>query len=483
MENSELPRSSAIDPMHSFASRSRDGATQPAEFGLVPARRALLSAYAALDPKLRAELERVEPGLVVDVDDPLDAVVEAANVWDEAPDRPRVHPIHLAQATMQTLRGRSRDSLPDLAPIIRVLVGALNSDVPDIRFLVEEELRQPEPDIRRRWAKFHKAFVGRASVDQLTPELRQIPVAWCMPELRSYRGEIVARVETRLVVEKAATDLDTLAAAVMPGNWRTCNEFFCSLDRREDRDPDCAPPATGGTLAVSTPNWRGVYEERVGRCPEGWYPDTFLVFTWNRTPTQIILMYELAPQRTGDRTVLRVDEGYLQVSQINNDTYDVSTVKYLLYDDNFIPGGGQTLGQAACQMGWLDYSINQFTGCADQLAGGATAERVPGETTGETPAATPGGHPGGLDADLQEVLKACQGNIAQSVSETDDQLRRIVARIQAGQYGPDAAVMDAGQLLARAIRDSARSAIGHRELLSDYDALLRRFIRRSDDRP
>ena len=104
-----------------------------------------------------------------------------------------------------------------------------------------------------------------------------------------------------------------------------------------------------------------MYEERVGSCPAGWFPDTFLLFSWRRTPTQIVLRYELAPRRPGDRTVLRVDQGYVQVDRVGP-RYVVSTVKYLLFDDARIPSGGQTLGLTACQLGWLDYSINQFGG-------------------------------------------------------------------------------------------------------------------------
>ena len=190
---------------------------------------------------------------------------------------------------------------------------------------------------------------------RLAPELRPIRVAWCVPELRLDDNEYVSRVETRLVVEDN-TPLDELAEAVLPDNWSRCNDFFCSLTRRADRDTGCSPPATGGDLRIDKPSWRGVYEERVGTCPDGWFPDTYLLFTWTKTPQQIILRYELAPGRSGDNTVLRIDEGYIQVDRVGP-CYEVSTLKYLLFDDTYLDGGGQTLAQAACQLGWLDYSM------------------------------------------------------------------------------------------------------------------------------
>ena len=149
-----------------------------------------------------------------------------------------------------------------------------------------------------------------------------------------------------------------------------------------------------------------MYEERVGNCPGGWFPDTFLLFTWERTERQLILGYELAPRRRRDRTVLRVDQGYIQVDRLP-DVYQVSTLKYLLFDDRSIPGGGQTLAQAACQLGWLDCSINQFTACARDLA-----------SSGWTPAVTappPGGT--GLDDELQAVLDRCQAHLLETASD------------------------------------------------------------------
>ena len=158
----------------------------------------------------------------------------------------------------------------------------------------------------------------------------------------------------------------------MPGNWSAFNDFFCSVTPRPRPGRRLSPrasdaPATGGDLEPDLPYWRGVYEEKVGDCPAGWFPDTYLVFTWNRTDDQIVLRYKLAPRRPDDRTVLKIDEGYVQVDQVGDKRYEVSTVKYLLFDDDRYPSGGQTLARTACQLGWLDYSINQFTSSAADL--------------------------------------------------------------------------------------------------------------------
>ena len=205
---------SAIDPLGSAATRARTSADGPARTGLTPARRELLSAYAALDPKLHEELEIVEPGLVPAVDDPAAAVVRAAELWDATPDRPRIHPLQLAQAALRVFDGRTPDSLPALTPIVRVLAGPEHADrIPEVLPAIQTELlNRPERDLKLRWTAFQSA-----AFEALTTELKEVPVAWCTPGVRAYNGEIVARVETRLVVKKA-TDLDTLAApAGRPG--------------------------------------------------------------------------------------------------------------------------------------------------------------------------------------------------------------------------------------------------------------------------
>lgn len=427
-------------------------------------RRALLGVYAAMDPRLRAELHAVG----VDFPEGMDpfAQLEEAAAEPEERDRPRPHPLHLAFAAMRVLRERPgppqvRENLrrvaarlvdPEAAPgdqgiaaaeaVAAALVRAAGPDVP------EEE----------RWTQV-VAAVG----PQLHPELRIIQEAWCRPSLRQVGDEIVPRIETRLVVDDQRS-LDELAPAVVPDNWKRCNDFFCDLIRVPERDSGC-PGATGGDLTAAAGYWRGVYEERVGSCPGGWFPDTFLLFTWDRTERQLILAYELAPRRMRDRTVLRVDQGYIQVDRLP-DVYQVSTVKYLLFDDRSIPGGGQSLAQAACQLGWLDCSINQFTACASDLA----AQRNPA-------GAAPPGEPG-LDGELQAVLDRCQAHLLETASDADAQLGRTLARVRDGSYGLDEYVGDWGELVARGVRDGARSVQGQLDLVLSAADVVRTMARR-----
>ena len=480
----ELPLSpSAIDPLTppgSERARLLDTESTP----LSPDRQVLISVYAALQgeqfkDRLREELAKVEPGLVLDVPDPLEALRETAEHWGQRSDRHEVHPIQLAFATMSAL-AQEPDDLPSprleaaLAPILSVLSGppfpgpSLPTDHID---RITQALRAaPRIAKRERWTK----FVERVG-DLLSPQLRRIRASWCENGLVSLRNEVVSKVETRLVVEAQGDTLDSLALAVLPDNWSVCNDFFCSLTRRDDRDAGCVPPATGGDLTIALPGWRGVYEERVGRCPPGWFPDTYLLFNWSKTDDQLILRYELAPSRAGDKSVLRVDEGYLQVDWVDPH-YEVSTVKYLLFDDKKIPNGGQTLGLSACAFGWLDYSINQFTDCAAQLSDQTVARDGTavgsGQSTGNGDEAT------GLSGDLVAVLQRCEAEIRQSATETDAQLKRIIGRLRDGDYGLDAGASDAGELLTRAIRDGARSVRGQLDLLNEYVDLVNKFRRR-----
>jgi hypothetical protein len=427
-------------------------------------RRALLGVYAAMDARLRAELRSVG----VEFDEGLDPhaqLQEAADEPDE-PGRPRPHPLHLAFAAMRVLRsgagspGVRRDNLR------RVAARLVDPDTPpgDQRIAAVnavaaalERAAGPEVAEEDRWSQV-VAAVG----EQLHPELRIIREAWCRPSLRQVGGEVVSRIETRLVVEDQRS-LDELAPAVVPDNWEHCNDFFCDLLRVPERDTGC-PGATGGDLVASAAHWRGVYEERVGNCPGGWFPDTFLLFTWDRTERQLILSYELAPRRRRDRTVLRVDQGYLQVDRLP-DVYQVSTLKYLLFDDRSIPGGGQTLAQAACQLGWLDCSINQFTACARDLASGRTP----------VVAAPPAGT--GLDDELQAVLDRCQAHLLETASDADAQLGRALAKLRDGSYSLDEYVGDLGELVARGIRDGARSVRDQLDLALSAADIVRTMAR------
>jgi hypothetical protein len=206
-----------------------------------------------------------------------------------------------------------------------------------------------------------------------------------------------------------------------------------------------------------------VYEERVGYCPRGWFPDTYLLFTWEMSAQQIILRYELAPnRRAADQTVLKIDEGYVQVDQLS-DGYEVSTLKYLLFDDRYVPGGGQTLGRWACQLGWLDYSINQFTDCVRQS-----------EVTTDTSSGRPSA---GIDAQLQHVLDRCEAHLRQTADDTNSQLARAAGKLRRGTYTLNDYVADLGQLLARSIRDGSRSLEGQADLAAGLADLARAYGR------
>jgi hypothetical protein len=422
---------------------------------------ALLGVYAADDPELKRELRY----LGVDFPEPLDAYAQlraAAEVRRDEEDRPRIHGLHLAFAAMFVLGDAPRaDFREQLEPVaMRLIDPEAPPDVHDdaIRAVLDALERNARVEVapEERWAQ-----VVQEAGRYLDPELRKIETAWCRPELREVDDEFVSRIETMLVVRDQRT-LDQLAPAVLPQNWKYCNDFFCDLTRVEQRDAGCAG-VTHGDLSATATHWRGVYEERVGSCPAGWFPDTYLLFTWDRSAHQLILRYELAPRRKNDKTVLKIDQGYIQVDRLS-DTYQVSTVKYLLFDDRSIPGGGQSLAQTACPLGWLDYSINQFTVCAQNLASSVTT--------------APAQPPAGVDAELQRLLDRCHAHLLETASDADAQFGRVMAELRKGSYGLDDWVGDWARVVGRAIRDGSRSLRGQIDFLSQTVDMAREFTRR-----
>ena len=437
--------------------------------GLSRKRRALLGVYDALDPdhKLRNELSYVGVRLE-ESQDPL-AMLQAAAEQPDDPGRPRVHPLHLAFAAMRVLREpgplapRAREGL------LRVAARLVDPEAPPGDLAAEavnavttalEHAAAPGVRDQDRWT-----LLVEEAGDHLDPQLAAIREAWCDPGLRQVGGEVASRIETRLLVRDDRT-IGELAPAVLPQNWKQCNDFFCDLIALPGRR---CPGATGGDLTVSSAYWRGVYEERVGECPAGWFPDTFLAFTWERSDRQLILRYELAPRRPGDETVLKIDQGYIQVDSLPGE-YLVSTVKYLLFDDRFIPGGGQTLGQSACQLGWLDCSINQFTDCAAAV----TAASESGTATRRPDAE--------LDAGMQRVLDRCEAHLAETAGDTDAQLTRTITKVREGSYRLDDYVGDLGELATRGIRDGARSLQGQLDLAMAAAEVVRVLARRRTPR-
>jgi hypothetical protein len=409
-------------------------------------RAALLGMYAAVDEDFKRDLRYVK----VTFPEPLDPYAQLRMAAEEQPDedsRPSIHQLHLALAAMSLLRRPAppSDAPEQLRPVAARLLhpeapGSSDEEAVDAVVAALQAAAGTEVADEERWTRFVREVAQQGL--QLHPELAIIQQAWCGSQLRQVGDEFASRIETRLVVRGQRT-LDELASALLPHNWRRCNDFFCDLIRVPERDRDCLA-TTGGTLSSSLGHWRGVYEERVGGCPDGWFPDTYLLFTWDRSERQLILRYELAPRRGSDRTVLKIDQGYIQVDRLP-DTYQVATVKYLLFDDTRIPGGGQSLARMACQLGWLDYSVNQFTDCA---------KRLPGMSTTTAPVSSA---PAGIDAELQQVLDRCQVHLQEMASDSDAQFGAVMAKIRKGSYSLDDCVRDWARLMARAIRDGSRS--------------------------
>jgi hypothetical protein len=424
--------------------------------------------YAALDSELATDLRAVGVEFPEDLD-PYAMLAEAAGEPGEDRERPRVHGLHLAFAAMTLLEGESppSESRGNLLAVADRLIdpgeepGVARDRSAEVIVAALERAARPGLVAKQRWAQVVQEVTEQGA--RLDPELSAIEDAWCEPSLRRVENEIATRIETGLVVRDPRS-LDQLALAVLPQNWKTCNDFFCDLTRVSDRDADC-PGATGGDLLPSAARWRGVYEERVGSCPEGWFPDTYLLFTWRRSRDRIILRYQLAPGRRSDRTSLRIDQGYIQVDRLP-DTYQVSTLKNLLFDDKRIPGGGQSLARMACELGWLDYSINQFTACAGALRPMAGT------------AAPTSQRPTGIDASLQEVLDRCQVHLLETASDADAQFGRVMAKVRDGSYSLDDYVGDWGKVAARALRDGSRSLQDQIDLALRSADMARAFARR-----
>jgi hypothetical protein len=435
--------------------------------GLSPSRRALLGMYATLQPKLAADLQVV--GVVYPDDlDPYAMLAQAAKEPAEDGERPRLHGLHLAFGAMRLLEREPPppSSVDHLRAVADRLVdpdqepGTARDRSAEIILEALEHAARPGVDPKRRWAQVVQEVTDRGA--SLDPELAAIEDAWCETSLREVNNEFASRVETSFVV-RARRSVDQLALAVLPDNWKTCNDFFCDLFRAADRDGDC-PGTTGGDLLPSATRWRGVYQERVGGCPEGWFPDTYLLFSWRRSQDRIILRYELAPSRTSDKTVLKIDQGYIQIDRLP-ETYQVSTLKNLLFDDRRMPGGGQTLASMACELGWLDYAINQFTVCA-----GGLHPSVQSTPTSQRPA--------GIDAGIQEVLDRCQAHLLETASDADAQFTRVMAKVRDGSYSLDECVGDWGKATVRALRDGSRSLRAQVDLGLRTADMARAFARR-----
>src|SRR4051794_9916435 len=97
-----------------------NGGHSVSSMGYTPARRNLVSVQAAGDDVLRNELTSVAPANpLAATTDQLEMLVQTAEHWEQDV-QDRVHPLHLAFATMAVLRHRTVDPA-DLRPITRIL--------------------------------------------------------------------------------------------------------------------------------------------------------------------------------------------------------------------------------------------------------------------------------------------------------------------------------------------------------------------------
>lgn len=431
-----------------------------------PSRKALLGVYAALNPKLRQELTYVQ----VEFPEPLDAYAQlqavAKNINQRKEQlRPPVPRLQLAFALMDVMERAPRrlDDSEQFRPVIAALLNPRLAPDDSVRGadLILAFERAANRRMKDRWASLVEEFGTLLHAD-----LSIFTDAQCDSELRSVDGEVASKVETKQIVQRQK-DFRLITPAMLPHNWPRCNDFFCTLIRTPDRDA-ALPGTTGGDPLDNSTHWRGVYEERVGTCPAGWFPDTFLIFGWDLSENQLVLRYQLAPRRAGDRTVLRIDEGYIQVDVLP-DSYEVSTLKYLLFDEKFIPGGGQTLGAAACELGWLDHAINQFT-CADAPSPHPSVDPSP-----DNPEA-------GFDASLQQVLERCESNLRQSTADAQGQFGTAMKKIQGGTYSLDDVVQDCGAAAVRAMRDGSLAVRRQIEFAARALELANVFTRQKDNK-
>jgi hypothetical protein len=362
------------------------------ETGLTPARLALLRVYSAIDESTPRD-DLPESARI-----PLaDALRDVAGIDVGDLGTPTEMLQELAQRVAEE-RAEPRDPapgepLPPMLPLVRLTEAALDVralPVPDDEFdaaaaLVAGELAdrtgsnwdgasqrvgdalrvQRALDGGRSRRDAWSEIQGAGGGDDLAAELRGVRDSRCDDDLVAHRNEYVAKVDTHFVIDRDGHDMDTLATACMPDNWRTCNDFFCSVTYLPDRSMAVTGAALGPLTHTST-TWRGVYEEKVMTCPEGAFPHTFLDFEWKRQDDErLVLTYRLAAGLE-DACVLKIDQGHLMVTFVGNEI-TVQTRKLLLFDDRKRPPGGQTLGRYACRLGWLDYSIAQFTGCATTI--------------------------------------------------------------------------------------------------------------------
>jgi hypothetical protein len=364
---------------------------------------ALLRVYAAIDrvhprnpdgPLLEEDLAAlgVEVGELEDVQvefrrfaDRISA--ERSDGHDGVRDVPRVPLVRVIETTIDVVAALDVDVVtgPEVTEALQIVARTLLRSPDDdeeavarvVDVLRSDAVRGTAMDDgsrRERWSVLRAeltSFLPEPDV-VLAAEVAGVVDSWCDDTLIDIEveGNLETGVEVLTYFEhrRGGRPLDALARACMPSNWPVCNDFFIALTRRPERDIDC-PGTTGGDPKPTRDFWCNIYEEQVGEPQHIWFPDTYLLFTWDwpvaQPPAvpQLTLRYELAPSRPGETPKLRVDEGFIEITEYDlTDTYVVRTRKTLLLDQ-----GGQTLAKYACDVGWLDMSITQFTSCADAI--------------------------------------------------------------------------------------------------------------------
>jgi hypothetical protein len=410
--------------------------------GLPPGRRAMIAAHAALNPKFEAALREFGIEFTGEERDPYAQLAAAAASRDGSPAHiPRVR---LADTALTLLRSsppgpNDPRAVPDevllelidpadlgttnqpnaLTSVYEALVAASGTDVGD----------------DQSWS----TLLGHPGAS-LHPDLRRIQNPRGTSQLRLVDNEYAARIEVRFeVLDPNSDGLARVAPRVVPDRWSAYNHFFCSMGLT-NRDEHLAPGQTLVTPSPDAPSWQRVYLEKVGSCPQGWFPDTFLLFTWSRAAAQLVCYYELARRRPGDRTQLTIDEGYIQIDQLPG-RYVVTALKTVLFDDERVGSGGQMLAEFAFVLGWMDHAISWFSDDAANV---------------NDPAVTPDPAPD-LTSELQEVLYECEADVRAALADVDVQVKAAVNQISSGQYGLDSYVQNSAKLVDGTIRYSAQA--------------------------
>jgi len=413
---------------------------------MAPRRRAMLAAQAALDPEFHASLaawglfsgEELDPYLQLRL-----AVSERAASPAEVP---RVLLARTALTLLEPSRLRHADPKAELEPVLTELLDRRLRDgagrdkgIDDVLSALRKAAAVDPAD---RWSTFVED-----NKKLLHPDVWRISPPVVITQPREGDNEFASRVEVRFeVLDPDDQGLKIIAPRALPAAWPTYNSFFCAMEETDRRD-QLAPGRLQVPTTAGAPSWRRVYREKVGACPGGWFPDTYLLFTWSRSESQLIVYYALAERRPGDRTVLKIDEGYIQIDQLPG-RYEVTALKTLLFDDKGCPSGGQLLARYAFELGWLDQAINWFS---IDAAAGLSSQGTSGAVELEDK------EPEGLDAPIQEMINGCEVDVRQVLSDVDAHCRSSMAKLRAGTYGLDAYVRDCALVTDRTIGYGARA--------------------------